>query len=300
MARTDQVIEMAGKDVEAAIAAGLARLGVDREAVEVEVLDEGRQGVFGLGARAARVRLMVTAPPKAEVPVEPSPPPKEEEVVSSPPPPPSPPAPPSLEKEEIEEAEEGEVEKKVEKETKETEEIPEKVTEEEPTFSLEEETGAEEAEIVQGVVEDMLSLMDIDRARVEVERAEPGPNEEKMPPWVISVYGPGTDALIGRNAETLDAIQTIARLIVGREMRSWVHLVVDVQDYKAKRAEKLRHRAHRLADQAVDTDRTVVLEPMPPNERRVIHVTLYEDPRVITESIGEGSRRRVTIIPQAR
>lgn len=294
MARTDQVIEMAGKDVEAAIAAGLARLGVDREAVEVEVLDEGRQGVFGLGARAARVRLKVTAPPKREVPVKPSPSPQEKEEIPPPPPPPLSP----------EEVFEKETEEKIEEPKKplgeKPEKVPAKAPEEEPVFDVEEETGAEEAEIVRGVIEDLLSLMRFDRARVEVERAEPGPNEEKVPPWVVSVYGTGTEALIGRNAETLDALQTVARLIVGREMRSWVHLVVDVQDYKAKRAEKLRHRAHRLADQAVDTDRTVVLEPMPPNERRVIHVTLYEDSRVTTESIGEGSRRRVTIIPQAR
>jgi len=296
---------MAGKDVEAAIAAGLARLGVDREAVEVEVLDEGRQGVFGLGARAARVRLEVTAPPKKEAPVKPSPPPQEKEEI---PPPPPPPSSPEEETEEPEEVLEEETEEKIE-EPKEPleekpeevpEEAPEEAPEEEPAFDLEEETGAEETEIVRGVIEDLLSLMRFDRARVEVERAEPGPNEEKVPPWVVSVYGHGTEALIGRNAETLDALQTVARLIVGREMRSWVHVVVDVQDYKAKRAEKLRHRAHRLADQTVDTDRTVVLEPMPPNERRVIHVTLYEDSRVTTESIGEGSRRRVTIIPQAR
>lgn len=297
MAITDQVIEMAGKDVEAAIAAGLARLGVDREAVEVEVLDEGRQGVFGLGARAARVRLKVTAPPKREVPVKPSPSPQEKEEI---PPPPPPPPSPEEETEEPEEVLEKETEEKIEEPKELLEEKPEEAFEEEPAFDVEEETGAEETEIVRGVIEDLLSLMRFDRARVEVERAEPGPNEEKVPPWVVSVYGTGTEALIGRNAETLDALQTVARLIVGREMRSWVHLVVDVQDYKAKRAEKLQKRAHRLADQAVDTDRTVVLEPMPPNERRVIHVTLYEDRRVTTESIGEGSRRRVTIIPQTR
>jgi spoIIIJ-associated protein len=53
-----------------------------------------------------------------------------------------------------------------------------------------------------------------------------------------------------------------------------------------------------MADQAVDTDRTVILQPMPPHERRVVHVALYDDSRVATESIYEGERRRVTIVPK--
>ena len=81
-------------------------------------------------------------------------------------------------------------------------------------------------------------------------------------------------------------------------MKGWVHLVVDVQGYKTNRAESLQRLARRMADQAVRTNRTVNLEPMPPHERRVVHMTLYDDPRVTTQSIYEGERRRVTIIPR--
>jgi spoIIIJ-associated protein len=293
MANEERVIETAGKDVESAINTGLAQLGVERNDVEIEVLDEGRQGMFGIGARAARVRLKTTVPketqpeppstrpepaPQAEPtrPKEPTrekapsePTPVEPPEVTPTPTPPSPTPPPPKEK------------------------PVEPTKQPEPPVS-----DAEELEVVHGVTEDLLAIMGMGNAQIEVERAEPGPNDSKVPPWEIDVRGPGTDALIGHHGDTLDALQRIIRLIVGREMRSWVHLVVDVQGYKAQRAEELRSLAYRMANQAVDSDRTVVLEPMPPHERREIHVALYDDSRVTTESIGEGDRRRVTITPQ--
>jgi spoIIIJ-associated protein len=112
------------------------------------------------------------------------------------------------------------------------------------------------------------------------------------------VRGAGTDALIGRRGSTLDALQLITRLIVGREMMGRVHLVVDVGGFKAHREESLRRLAQRLAEQAVRTNRTVVLEPMPPYERRYVHLALRDHPHVTTQSVGEGDRRKVTIIPQ--
>jgi spoIIIJ-associated protein len=266
MAEMDQMIEMAGENVEAAIAAGLARLGVERDAVEIEVLDEGRQGMFGLGARAARVRLTVTTPPPPATLVEP-PPPSPVEPVAPIEPPPSPPVEPEP-------------------------------SHPPPAEATAPEMVEEKIEVAQSVMQDLLTLMGMDKARVDVHLAEPGPNDTKVPPLVLDVRGPGTDVLIGRGGETLDALQSITRLIVGREMKGWVHLVVDVQGYKTDRAESLKRLARRMADQAVRTNRTVNLEPMPPHERRVVHMALYDDPRVTTESIYEGDRRRVTIIPR--
>lgn len=247
MTEEGQVLQAAGKDVETAIEAGLERLDVDRDAVEVEVLDEGRRGVLGLGARAARVRLKVAPLPTAKRPAA-------------------------------------------------AERAPE------PTPEKQEEKTEEEKEIqvVRRVMDDLLTTMDLGEAQVEVRRAEPGPNDDKVPPLVVDVRGPGTDVLIDRDGEALDALQYIARLLVGREMKAWVHVVVDVQGYKATRAERLRKLARRMADQAVDSDRTVILEPMPPHERRVVHVALHDDSRVGTESIYEGERRRVTIFPEDR
>jgi spoIIIJ-associated protein len=78
----------------------------------------------------------------------------------------------------------------------------------------------------------------------------------------------------------------------------WMPIVVDVQGYRARRERQLRQLARRMADQAVKTGRRQVLEPMPANERRYIHLELRNQPDVTTESIGEEPNRKVTIIPK--
>lgn len=264
MSQDKKVIVSAGKDVEAAVTAGLARLELPRDAVEIEVLDEGRQGMFGLGARAARVRLSVTGEGERER-VAPSPAP-----AAAPPP-----------------RREEPVKKEAVREPR-----------REPAAEEAEPTEADKIRVTREVMEGLLKAMHLTDARVEVERAKPGPNEDEEPPLVIDVKGPGTDILIGSDGEALNAFQYITRLLVGRSMQCWVHVVVDVQGYKAQRAHRLRDLAHRMADQASDTDCAVILQPMPPHERRVVHVALCDDPRVTTESIYEGDRRRVTILPE--
>ncbi|MGD8996797.1 MAG: RNA-binding cell elongation regulator Jag/EloR [Anaerolineae bacterium] len=268
MSHEKSVIEVAGKDVDAAIAAGLTRLDLPREAVEVEVLDEGRPGVFGLGARAARVRLTVTSKTTPEPRPSRQPPTAQPER----------PAP-----------------------------IADAVPKEESAFeeAHEVEAGGQEPiteeakrQATREIMEGLLHAMGLDGAQVSVQRAEPGPNDDEVPPLVIDVSGPGTDILVGHDGEVLNALQYITRLLVGRMMKDWVHVVVDIGGYKAKRAERIRDLAHRMADQASDTHRTVILQPMPPHERRVVHVALYDDSRVTTESIYEGDRRRVTIVPK--
>jgi spoIIIJ-associated protein len=268
MSQQKSVIEAAGKDVDAAVAAGLARLGLPREAVEVEVLDEGRQGMFGLGARAARVRLKVRAERAPEPKPEAEP---VSEVKREPEPAVAQPSAPS-----------------------EVEEQAAELEREEPTVTEEHEKIAVAREVTEG----LLDAMGLNDARVEIERAEASPSKEEVPPLLVDVSGAGTDVLIGQDGEALNAFQYLVRLLVGRRVQGWVHVVVDVQGYKANRAERLRDLAHRMADQAVDTDRTVILQPMPPHERRVVHVALYDDSRVTTESIYEGERRRVTIVPK--
>jgi spoIIIJ-associated protein len=77
-----------------------------------------------------------------------------------------------------------------------------------------------------------------------------------------------------------------------------VAVVIDVEGYRARRERQLRQLARRMADQAVEAGRTMTLEPMPANERRIIHLELREHPGVVTESIGEGDHRKVTIVPR--
>ena len=241
MADAGRVVEVVGENVQAAIADGLVRLEVDRDAVEIEVLDDGSKGLFGLGAREARVRLSVkpSAGPQPDSALV-----KEPAVVK-------------------------------------------------PATSV----SKEETDVTRGVLLDLLALMGIEEVQVDARRAEPD-EDEKEPPLVFDVHGPGTDVLIGRRGKTIAALQHIARLIVGREIGGRVHLVVDVEGFKARREKSLHRLAHRMAEQATHTNRTVMLEPMPPHERRVIHVALRGNPDVTTESVGERDRRKVTIIPR--
>lgn len=145
-------------------------------------------------------------------------------------------------------------------------------------------------------VRDLIERMGVE-AHVAAEwgqRDAPG----KIRPLLVDVRGDDLSLLIGRGGETLEALQYITRLIVGKELRKPVSIVIDIEGYRARREEKLRKLARRMADQALERGRTLSLEPMPPNERRIIHIELRENPGVRTESVGEGNRRKVTIIPE--
>lgn len=156
-------------------------------------------------------------------------------------------------------------------------------------------TTDEDAEVGRVVLTEILEKLEI-RAKVEVRRAD---GTEENVPWLLNVVGTGDlTALIGRRGETLASLQYITRLITSRELQRRANIVVDVDSYKARRTSKLHELAMRMADQAVEQNRTVSLEPMPPYERRIIHMALRTRDDVETKSIGEGDARKVTIVPK--
>jgi spoIIIJ-associated protein len=125
------------------------------------------------------------------------------------------------------------------------------------------------------------------------------PNEPDQPPPVwVDIQGKDLSLLIGRRGETLRAFQYLTRLILTKSLGESPMVVVDVEGYRARREEQLRRLARRMADQALEAGRTMTLEPMPPHERRIIHIELRDHGRVFTESVGEGDRRKVTIVPR--
>ena len=85
-----------------------------------------------------------------------------------------------------------------------------------------------------------------------------------------------------------------------RELQRRANVIVDVDGYKARRANMLKGLAQRMADQAIEKERTVTLEPMPPHERRIIHLALRDREDVETRSVGEGVGRKVTIVPKSQ
>jgi spoIIIJ-associated protein len=116
----------------------------------------------------------------------------------------------------------------------------------------------------------------------------------------LEIKGQDLGILIGRRGETLAALQYIVRLIVARQQKARVPVAIDVEGYKQRRYHILRDLALRLAQKVKATGRSTTLEPMPADERRVIHLALSVNPDVTTQSIGEGEVRKVAILPRRR
>jgi spoIIIJ-associated protein len=133
--------------------------------------------------------------------------------------------------------------------------------------------------------------------RAEV-HAEWGELDLDMRPILLDVRGDDLGMLIGRKGETLAALQYMVRLILSKQFEEGVDVIVDVEGHKRRREEQLRRMARRVAEQAAQRRRTMTLEPMPPAERRIVHLELRDHPEVRTESVGEGAQRKVTIIPK--
>jgi spoIIIJ-associated protein len=255
-------VEATGATVEDAIAAGMKELGVSSPSqVMVEVLEEPDKGIKGEGARDARVRLIFMGT-RDDSP--------KTQIVSKPP-----------------------------------ENVTQIVTN--PMYDRDEtpskdivplEQAAKDAKVGYEVLEELLNHMGF-TAGVEIRRAASTRSGENTH-WVLNVIGDDVNRLIGRRGDTLASLQYITRLIVSRHLQRRANIIVDAGGYKEKRSERLKGLAHRMADQAVRQGRVVRLEPMPPHERRIIHLTLRKRKDVSTESIGEGDKRKVTIRPKSK
>jgi len=228
-------LEKIAPTVEDAIEEGLAELNLTADAVDVEVLDPGSRGLFGVGSRQARVRLMIkpasSPKPETSLPVPEPAPVGEDNLVR----------------------------------------------------------------ISRQTVVELLEKMKIP-AMVEARYGES--DEEGKHPVLVDIHGDDLGVMIGRRAEILNAMQYIVNLIVSKQVEHWVQVTVDVEGYRSRRERQLRQMAVRMADQAIRTGRRQVLEPMPANERRIIHLALRDHPEVNTESLGEEPSRKVTIVPK--
>jgi predicted RNA-binding protein Jag len=104
--------------------------------------------------------------------------------------------------------------------------------------------------------------------------------------------------IVGRRGETLDALQFLVNLIVGRNMDLWTRVIIDVEGYRLRRKFALINLAKRTAEQVQVRNQAIPLEAMPAYERRIIHMTLSEHPSVVTESSGAEPERRVVVLPR--
>ena len=137
-------------------------------------------------------------------------------------------------------------------------------------------------------------LMDVtERMNVKVDVYVDDSKEDSL---YIHMIGDTLGILIGRRGETLDALQYLTSLQVNKGREGYIRVTLDTENYRAKREDSLRRLAQRMANRAQKTGRKVVLEPMNPYERRVLHTALQNHPSVTTHSEGEEPNRRVVIL----
>jgi spoIIIJ-associated protein len=199
-------VEKTGKTIQEAIRAALDELRADESDVDIEVLEEGNKGIFGIiGNKVAKVRVTLK------------------------------------------------------------------------------ESAAQKAK---EFVEDVLEKMKLN-AEIFVEETEDS--------ILLKIHGNDIGIIIGRRGETLDSLQYLASLVVNKEKGNYKRVVVDVENYRQKREETLVKLANRLADRVIKYKKNIVLEPMNPYERRIIHSSLQDNSYVETYSIGDEPNRKVVI-----
>ncbi|MGH2517106.1 MAG: RNA-binding cell elongation regulator Jag/EloR [Ktedonobacterales bacterium] len=284
-------VEASGKSIEDAILQALARLGRNRDEVDITVLQEPSRGTRGMGAHEARVRVYLKAPRASRAPVAPD----------------------------IDE--EGEVYERDGAEAFNDDEAAapgnfadgsapydEEAEDEEYFAEGDEITTAPLREVLpeDASIEEMalaalrviLAQMGIHAAVevVEVPEIEGIENDEEPITLNIRSDDPNIlSLLIGKRGDTLSALQLLVSLIVAKQTGARERIIVDAESYRERREHNLRAMAQRIAQQVRRSGNPVVLEAMPPNERRIIHMALAESGDISTESTGEGDQRRVVV-----
>lgn len=259
MPQEKTTLEVIAPSTDEAIANGLKQLGISEDMVDVEILDAGSRGLLGIGGRQSRVRLTIKA--ESEKSEEPK---QKASAISS-----TTPIGDMVEYRESKSIDVG-------------------------TLSDDEKQALKVSKTV------VIELLERMRVKAEVEPCFIAPEDDKDERIIlIDIQGNDLSILIGRRSETLNALQYITSLIVSKELGRWVPMMIDVQGYRKRRDRQLRQLGRKMAEQATQTGRRQVLEPMPANERRVIHLELRNHPEVITESTGEEPYRKVTISPKS-
>src|SRR6185503_8177243 len=155
---------------------------------------------------------------------------------------------------------------------------------------------AADVEVAVAVLKNLINLMGLE-AEVSARVPETAGDGIGLIESVLDVDGDDLGVLIGRRGQTLVALQYVLNLMVSKQIDRRVAFGVDVDGYRRRREEALVGLAKRTAARVRGTGRSVTLEPMPPNERRIVHLALQDDPAVVTVSIGEGEARKVAITP---
>ena len=249
------------KSVDEAIVAAMKSLRASFDELEIKVLQEGSKGIFGIGAKPARISAGLKVAEKAPAAAEPKP---------AQPAPAAPAAKPA----------------------KTVAPVAAEADDEAPVF-LDEPNDAPSKELspevlaeAQTVLKELLRCMDMD-VTIEVSGAN-----------VLNIVGDGSGILIGKRGQTLDALQFVLNRIINKSRDEQVYVNIDTEGYRERHVNQLAGMAVRMAAKARKSGRAVSLERMNPHDRRIIHLALKDDPAVSTKSVGDGSFKKVVIVPR--
>lgn len=294
--------EFEGKTVEDAVAMGLIELKLVRDQVNIEVIRKGSRGILGFGGENALVRLIPLSDNPGNIGIsmqngetldE-----ADAESVSTT----KSTSPITSESTDLP-ADDNAIDTTVDSndsatdDTASTESADHSSPDASDNEEDEDDTDQRLTSMAVDFLEEIVYLMGYD-AEVNAVWKDPEPDETESC-LVLSVEGDDLGSLIGRRGETMDSLQYLLRLMINQRIRSWRNIVVDVGGYKEKRSNQIAQLAERMANQVIETGRAVSLEPMPANERRLVHLALREHPDVYTESSGERDRRKVHILPKS-
>jgi len=259
--------EYQARSVDEAVLKALRDLGLSRDEVDVEVIKPGSRGLLGLLGEEAVVRVTVRSMPAAAVPLE-----------------------------------------GVRAAAESTYEVAPRMAEDSleqsgGTAALARSLAPAPAEAPEDVarfgteaLRNLLGHMGIEGHVTQEE--VPAQGDAEPAAVLLNIDGPDLGVLIGRQGETLRDLQFVASLIVSRHTQHWPNLIVDVEHYKSRRQKSLVDLAKRMADRVRVSGQPIALEPMPPHERRFVHLALRDDPDVFTESTGQDEKRKVVILPR--
>ena len=251
-------IEKTGKNVEEALNDALAELKTTADKVNVEVIEEAKNGIFGLFAKKAKIRVTLKDAAKKIGDIV-------DETVDS-------------------------IKEDYKAGKQEAAAARENAKKEEAKPATVREYVIEEA-AVDAAKEFLQKIFNAMHIEVVMEKFI-NKNEGVV---TFKLHGSDMGILIGKHGQTLDSLQYLTNLVANKNSAERIRIVIDIEDYRERRVETLNRLAQRLADKVKRTGERVVLEPMNPHERKIIHVALQNDRRITTLSEGEEPYRRVVI-----
>lgn len=254
-------IEKSGKTVEEAVAAALAVLNASRDDVDIIILENPSKGFFGFGAKPAKVQVSLKP---AQPAAEPAP---AVEVNDEPE--------PSIETEILVEPAENE-------------------TENVETETAVADTSFDRDAVITTAKNFLASVFAAMNVNVTISVNDADSEV------TFDLTGKNLGVLIGKHGQTLDALQYLTNLAANRSNTDRIYFVLDVENYRARRADSLVKLAKNAADRAIRSKQDVKLEPMSRGDRRIVHTALQDNDKIDTHSAGEDPYRYIIVSPKKR